>query len=131
MNINFKANGIVLTEAIRDYATKRIETVGKLLGEYRDNAIVDVELSQTTKHHKAGNIFRTEVSIRTSSKRFRVVSVKDDLFASIDDVKEELERKIVAKKERSRTLFRRGAAQVKNVLKGIASIPRRFKRRKN
>lgn len=128
MNINFKANSILLTEAIRDYAEKRIETVGKLLGESREDVVVDVELSQTTKHHKAGNIFKTEITVRNAGRRFRAVSTKEDLYASVDDAKEELEREIVAKKERSQTLFRRGAQQVKNVLKGIASIPRRFRR---
>lgn len=130
MKINFKATSILLTEAIRDYAEKRIETVGKLLGENRDSVVVDVELSQTTKHHKAGNIFRTEMTIRNAGRRFRAVSTKDDLYASIDDAKEELEREIVAKKERSQTLFRKGAQQVKSVLKGIGSLPGKLRFRK-
>ncbi len=131
MNITYKANGIVLTEAIRDYAEKRVETVGRLLGESRENVVVEIELSQTTKHHKTGNIFKTEIIIRNAGKRFRAVSVKDDLYASIDDAKEELEREVVTKKERSQTLFRRGALQVKSILKGIGNLPRRirFKRR--
>ncbi|MBP7831529.1 MAG: ribosome-associated translation inhibitor RaiA [Candidatus Pacebacteria bacterium] len=128
MNINFKATSIVLSDAIRDYAEKRIMTVGKLLGENVDNVIIDVELSQTTKHHKAGEIYKTEIMVRNGGRRIRAVSVKEDLYASIDDAKDELEREIVASKERSRTLFRRGAHQVKNILKGISSIPSRLKR---
>ncbi len=128
MNINFKATSIVLSDAIRDYAEKRIMTVGKLLGENVDNVIIDVELSQTTKHHKAGEIYKTEIMVRNGGRRIRAVSIKEDLYASIDDAKDELEREIVASKERSRTLFRRGAHQVKNILKGISSIPSRLKR---
>jgi ribosomal subunit interface protein len=128
MNINFKATSIVLTEAIRDYAEKRIMTVGKLFGGEGENVTVDVEVSQTTKHHKGGNIFRTEITLKNDGRRFRAVSTKEDLYASIDDAKDELEREIVANKERSRTLFRRGAQQVKSVLKGIARIPSRLRR---
>lgn len=128
MNINFKATSIVLTEAIRDYAEKRIMTVGKLFGGEGESVTVDVEVSQTTKHHKGGNIFRTEITLKNGSRRFRAVSTKEDLYASIDDAKDELEREIVANKERSRTLFRRGAQQVKSVLKGIARIPSRLRR---
>ncbi len=117
-----------MTEAIRDYAEKRIMTVGKLFSGEGDSVTVDVEVSQTTKHHKAGNIFRTEITLRHAGRRFRAVSTKEDLYASIDDAKDELEREIVANKERSRTLFRRGAHQVKNVLKGIAGIPSRLRR---
>ncbi|MEN9582458.1 MAG: hypothetical protein RL641_412 [Candidatus Parcubacteria bacterium] len=129
MNTNYKATNIVLTEAIRGYAEKRIEAVGKLMGEDRDSVVVDIELSQTTKHHKAGNIFRTEITVRNAGKLFRAVSTKEDLYASIDDAKEELEREIVANKERSQTLFRRGAYQVKNILKGIGRIPGKFRRK--
>ncbi|HRH31486.1 MAG TPA: ribosome-associated translation inhibitor RaiA [Candidatus Paceibacterota bacterium] len=128
MNINFKATSIVLSDAIRDYAEKRIMTVGKLLGDNVDNVIIDVELSQTTKHHKAGEIYKTEIMVRNGGRRIRAVSIKEDLYASIDDAKEELEREIVASKERSRTLFRRGAYQVKNILKGISNLPSRLKR---
>jgi ribosomal subunit interface protein len=128
MNINFKATGIVLTEAIRGYAEKRIETVGRLFGEDRDKVVVDVELSQTTKHHKAGNIFRTEITLRNAGRRFRAVSTKEDLYASIDDAKEELEREVVSKKDKSQTLFKRGALRVKNALKGIGDLPKRFRR---
>lgn len=123
MNINFKGTNILLTEAIRSYAEKRIETVVKLFGDQKDATVATVELSQTTKHHKAGHIFRTEITLRNGGRRFRAVSTKDDLYASIDDAKEELEREVVTKKEKSQTLFRRGAAHVKWALKGIGTIP--------
>lgn len=129
MNINFKATGIVLTEPIRDYAEKRIMTVGRLFGEHSGGVIIEVELSQTTKHHKGGNIFKTEIMVRSNGRRIRAVSTKEDLYASIDDAKEELEREIITTKERSQKLFRRGSQQIKNVLKGIGNLGSRFKRR--
>jgi ribosomal subunit interface protein len=129
MNINIKATSIVLSDAIRGYAEKRIESLRKVLGEDTDGVVVDVELSQTTKHHKSGAIFRTEITVRNAGRRFRAVSVKDDLYASIDDAKEEMEHEIINKKERSQTLFRRGAQQIKYVLKGIGNLPRRFRRK--
>lgn len=130
MNINFKATSILLTEAIRGYAEKRIESLSKVFGEDASGVVVDIELSKTTKHHKAGDIFRTEITVRNAGRRYRVVSVKDDLYASIDEAKDELVRDIIAKKERSHTLFLRGSQQIKNIIKGIGNFPSKFRRKK-
>lgn len=129
MNINFKATSIELTDAIRSYAEKRIETLEKIFGDGESSAIFDVELSKTTNHHKSGDIFRTEITARSGGNSYRTVSVMDDLYASIDEAKEELGRKIVAEKGKSQTLYRRGAKQIKNILKGISRIPSRFRKR--
>lgn len=120
MNINFKATNIVLTEAIRSYVTKRIEALGKFIGKEKDDVVIDVEVSQTTKHHKSGNIFRTEITIRNAGRRLRAVSTKDDLYTSIDDAREELERQLTTGKDRKDTLVRRGARSVKKMLKGLS-----------
>src|SRR5258706_7742149 len=99
MNINLKGTNILVTDSIKSYVAKRIESVDRFLGEHKENTAVQVELSQTTKHHKSGSIFRTEINLNSNGKRFRIVSTKDDLYASIDDAKEELEREIVANKD--------------------------------
>lgn len=121
MNINIKATNIVLTEAIRSYVTKRIESLSKLIERVKNDVVIDVEVSQTTKHHKSGGIFKTEVTIRNAGQKFRAVSTKDDLYASIDDAREELERQMTTGKDRSGTLFRRGARSVKKMLKGLSN----------
>ncbi len=130
MNINFKATSIELTDAIRDYAEKRIESILKIFGEDAGETVFDVELSKTTNHHKSGDIFRTEITARSAGNQYRVVFVRDDLYASIDEAKDELMRKIVAEKGKSQTLMRRGSKQIKNILKGIGRIPARFRKRR-
>ena len=120
MNINLKGTNILVTDSIKSYVAKRIESVDRFLGEHKENTAVQVELSQTTKHHKSGSIFRTEINLNSNGKRFRIVSTKDDLYASIDDAKEELEREIVANKDKSVTLFRRGARSIKKMLRGLS-----------
>ncbi len=117
MNTTYKATGTELTDAIREYIDKRLETLGKLVP---DEALVHVEVSQTTKHHKQGDIFRTEIDVRGGGVQARAASQKDDLYAAIDDAREELARVLASKKEKSQTLFRRGAASVKKMLKGLS-----------
>ncbi len=108
-----------LTSAIREYAEKRFASLDKFVRE-ADTGMMEIEVSQTTNHHKQGAIFRAEVKMTADAKEYYAVSEAEDLYAAIDDVKEELERQITAKKDRDISLFRRGARSVKKMLKGIS-----------
>ncbi len=121
INITFKLTGIEGTDAIKDYAIKRLSTLEKLLTSYGPDAQLSVELGQTTKHHKQGEIFRAEVNVLGAGKKTRAVSEKEDLYNAIDDVRAELSRVLISEKDRSSSLFRRGARSVKKMLKGLSS----------
>ncbi len=121
MQINIKATGIELTGAIKDYVEKRLSGLDKFLKDNNEEAYLDVEVGKTTEHHKKGQLFRSEANIRTGNKvMFRAVGEEFDLYASIDAIKEDLERQMTATKDKKTTLFRRGARSVKKMLKGIS-----------
>jgi len=129
MQIRIQATNIELTGAIEEYVRKRLMTLERLLGEDNQIARADVEIGLITRHHKQGNVFRAEVNIHTPRHDFRSSSEAEDLYAAIDDVKEEVEREIVSEKDKSRTLFRRGAVIVKDILKGFGKFKwKRFPR---
>ncbi|HEY4494250.1 MAG TPA: HPF/RaiA family ribosome-associated protein, partial [Candidatus Paceibacterota bacterium] len=44
----------------------------------------------------------------------------EDLYAAIDEVKDTLFREISKNKDRRQTLFKRGAASIKKMLKGLS-----------
>jgi ribosomal subunit interface protein len=118
MNINVKATGMELTSAINEYVNKRLLSIEKFA---KENEIAGhVEVRKTTNHHKQGDVFRAEIDINLGGENFFTVSEKDDLYAAIDDAKEEISRMIIDKKDRKQTLFKRGAMSVKKMLKGIS-----------
>ncbi|MBI2674107.1 MAG: ribosome-associated translation inhibitor RaiA [Candidatus Zambryskibacteria bacterium] len=128
MQINIKATGIELTQAISDYAYKRISTIEKYLDKQSGpSAIAQVEVGKSTRHHKAGNIFRAEVHIIGTNLDAYAVSEMEDLYAAIDVVKDEIVHNVLQLKGRRETLARRSAGMMKNVMKGIISS---FKKRK-
>ena len=128
MKINIKATGIELTQAISDYVYKRIFSIGKYLDQKNNPDIVaQVEVGRSTRHHKAGNIFRAEVHIMGTNLDAYAVSEMEDLYAAIDIVKDEIVRNIVHLKGKRETLSRRGAGIMKNIMNGIISS---FKKRK-
>lgn len=118
MNINIKATNIELTDAINDYINKRLSPISKF--EKKGKILSRVEVGRTTNHHKKGDVFRAEIFIEINGTEFYAFSEKDDLYAAIDEAKEDLSRQVINNKDRKQTLFKRGASSVKKMLKGVS-----------
>lgn len=128
MNITTKATNIEITPAIADYIEKKFSAFDKFVQSDMASSRCDVEVGKTTRHHRSGDVFRAEVNLHIDGKSFYAVSELDDLYAAIDVVKDEIIRQVTSQKEKTNTLYRRGALHVKNILKGI-DIRGRFKRK--
>lgn len=107
-----------MTDAIRDYVTKRVESLEKFIKD--DSATVYVEVGKTTHHHKNGDFFKAEFDIRSSGQKFFASSEKEDLYSAIDDAKEEVQRTMTYQKDKKENLYRRGARSVKKMVKGLS-----------
>lgn len=121
MQIKIRSANFELTPAIEEYITRKVNSLEKFFGK-KDSLICNFEIGKTTEHHKSGDIFRAEINIVTSgSSQIYAVAEESDLYAAIDVVRDEAEREIVSNKNKRETLFRRGAAKIKNILKGITN----------
>ncbi len=120
MQINLQSKNIRLTDDVRDYALKRVTNLEKLLANLKGEVKVLFEISRSTKHHKAGDVFHADCSITIDGDNFYGASDSQDLYAAIDEVKEILFNEINKDKDRRQTLFRRGAASIKKMLKGLS-----------
>ena len=100
MNIaSLKATNLELTDAIRDYAVKRVESLEKLMQDFNP-VDVDIEVGQTTKGQNKGPIFRAEINMQIPGTLLRAVEMGEDLYEAIDKVKDQLRRQIVDYKEK-------------------------------
>ncbi len=120
MQINIKGTGMELTEAVKEYIGKRLNSIEKYQKSENGEVSAEVEVGKMTEHHKKGDWFKAEVNLRGDSGLFRAVSTQSDLYAAIDDVKEQLERQLTGMKDKKQTLYKRGARSVKKMLKGIS-----------
>lgn len=119
MNIKIRAINFDITPAIDDYVTKKISSLEKFLDENKE-ILCEVEIGKTTQHHNKGDVFKAEVNITVpGGKQVYAVTEESDLYMAIDVVRDEAERLIVSQKKKGDTLFRKGATQVKNLLKRI------------
>ncbi len=120
MTKNVKATNIEITPAIGEYIEKRFAIFERFApGGNSTSMHAEIEVGKTTKHHKSGDYFKAEVNLKMAGKSFYAVSEKDDLYAAIDEVKDEIVHQITSEKDKSKTLTRRGAAKIKNILKGL------------
>ena len=123
MQINLQAKNIELTEAIRNYALKRVTNLEKLLSgiETKGGEVkVSLEVNKSTNHHKSGPVFHADCLIKLDGKEFYTSADTDDLYAAIDEVKETLFHDIQKNKDRRQTLIVRGARSIKKMMKGLS-----------
>lgn len=115
MNISIKATHIELTPALKDYTEKRLTSIEKYVGA---EAQCIAEIGKLSDHHKQGDIFNAEVTVTTVlGKVHHVSSHKADLYEAIDDVRDELISALTSAKGKKEALWKRGAQQIKNILK--------------
>src|SRR3990167_10877325 len=108
MQINLQGKHMELTEAIKDYVSKRVTNLEKLLSRIeqgRGKVMVNFEVSKSTNHHKSGEIFHADCLIKIDGKEFYGSSDKEDLYEAIDDVKDSLYNEINKNKDKNQTLF--------------------------
>jgi ribosomal subunit interface protein len=118
MQIKIKTTNIEMTDAISSYVEEKLQSLEKFAVPHNEeNPLLYVEIGKTTNHHQSGDIFRAEVSMNVRGRQFRAVSEKDDLYAAIDDMRAELARLLTSHKTKERSLARRGASMIKNILR--------------
>ena len=108
-----------ITADIKDYLYKKLAHLEKFLDSTDESILCEVELGKTTRHHRGGDVFRTEINLHIAGKNLRAVSETDELFASIDTAKDEMARELQLNKDKKVSLLKRSGAQIKNILKGI------------
>ena len=108
-----------LTPAISEYTTKKISQLEKFVASGDTSAAVDIEVGKTTAHHHAGDIFRAEFNLFVGGTQYNAASQKEDLYAALDDVKDEIARELSKTKTRTRDLARRGGAAIKDMVRGF------------
>ena len=108
-----------LTDAISDYVLSRLDRVEKFA---KDEEVTGyVEIGKTTNHHKQGaDEYKAEFDVIVRKDRYFAMAEANDLYAAIDQAKEEVVNKITHTKDRKQTLFRRGAKSVKKMIKGLS-----------
>ena len=104
--------GIPASSEVEEYIGKKLGFLEKLLSHYAEDtneALFEVEVGKTTEHHQKGNVYRAEINFTAGGVRLRAVAVKDDLYAALDDAKDEMQKELRRNKEKQIAKDRRPA----------------------
>lgn len=120
MKINIQGKNIEITHAIHDYVLKRVTNLEKLLSGMEGDVQVNFEIGKSNNHHKNGEVFHADCSIKINGKNFHASVDTEDLYGAIDSIKDKLFHEINKDKNRAQTLLYRGARSVKKMMKGLS-----------
>ena len=88
-----------LTEATKQYVDRRLSSLADICEKYSP-CDVAVEVGKTSQHHQKGEVFMAELNMTIPGETLRATSTQEDLYAAIDDAKDELKRQLVDRKAR-------------------------------
>ena len=89
MKIQITGRGIELTEAIKDYASKKTESLNKF---YNDRVLrAEIILGINSRHHNKGNMFFAECKLQVPGKDLFASKQADTLYKGIDMIRDYLE----------------------------------------
>ncbi len=94
-----QATNIDLTDALRNYVTEKVESVSRFAKRF-EPCDVAIEVGKTSEHHNKGDVFFAEINVAVLGDVVRAHSERDDLYAAIDEAKDDVKRQLIDKKEK-------------------------------
>jgi putative sigma-54 modulation protein len=117
---NIKTTGLEMTPAIGSYIDEKLSNIERFINATDESSVIaDLEIGKTTEHHKSGEIFKAELNLQIAGQLLRAVATKEDLYAAIDEIKDEMIMQINTSHKKKNTMIRKGGRAVKNLLRGI------------
>ncbi|MBU3926089.1 ribosome-associated translation inhibitor RaiA [Patescibacteria group bacterium] len=119
MKVNIKATNIKLTPALKTLIEHKIGNLDKFISHPDGGIQAWVEVGMTTKGQQSGEIYRAEIQITIPhvDKGVRVESTSTDLYAAIEQAKDEMKVELRRLKDKKISLSRYGARIIKDTLK--------------
>src|SRR3989338_3688879 len=119
MNIRIKATNYVLTPEVESYLSERLKSLEKFIGADLDVVRCEVELGRDAGRPRHGaNILFAEIAIIVPGRdRVYARNNSESVNGAIDDVKEEVERKLLRERKLHRRIFRKGGAILKRIMR--------------
>ncbi len=91
MQINTTGKNIELTEAIKDYVDKKINSLEKF---YDKISLAHVIVGIENHHHQKGDVFICECKLNLTGEDLFISKTEQDLYKAIDKVRDHLEEEL-------------------------------------
>ena len=99
------------------YIDNKLEYLEKHLAVGSDDGvIVDFSVGKHGDHHKHGDVYRADMNLQVGGTLLRAEASDEDLYATVDKIKEEMAREIKSFKEKRGDLEVGGNREAKKEL---------------
>lgn len=101
MRISLQGSKLLLTDALKEYVTKRLMPLERYLKRFeRDgDVLLEVEIARSTRHHRKGDVYYIELNLSLPKKMIRIEQDDADVRAGIDVAHQRLKAAVEAYKE--------------------------------
>lgn len=88
-----------ITDAIRAFVEEKVQVLEKMTKNW-EPAELRIEVGKTTNHHAKGPYFKAEMQLSIPGEVLRAVEEAEDLYESVDKVRDNLRRQLKEYQER-------------------------------
>lgn len=115
LKVHFK--DIMDEQDAQSYAEKKLTPLEKFVKRDIDSIKWNLRLTRN-EHGTTAHSFNAEASLRTSKKNFGATAEAESLYAAIDELKDELQKKMSRFKGKRISLLKKGGREMKRMLRG-------------
>ncbi len=118
MQINITHHNFELTESIKNYINEKLGQIENHISLKDDQIMsLNVEVGKISSHHKHGNHYEVKSKLRYGSRNIHVNTVNEDLYKSIDEMKDKLMLEVASSEDKNRSMMKRFARRFKSFIK--------------
>ncbi len=93
------ATNVDMTDAMNAYATEKVMSLERVAQRF-EPCDAAIEVGKTSEHHNKGDVFFAEINMTIPGRALRARVVTDDLYAAIDQAKDDMKRQLVDVKDK-------------------------------
>lgn len=117
MNIIIKTAKYELSPESEAMVKEKLVAIEKLLGGEAATALLEVEVTEAPAEGRSAEPYRLVARLTTNGRVYHAEAVKPSPESAADRVREDLSAEIRHERGRAKTLWKRGRAAVKNMLR--------------
>lgn len=116
MKVNINHGNLELTEAIKSYASSKLEIISKYVKD-KEDSLLRIDFAKVSLHHKHGDFYEVKAHLKDADRNIHVEAVSEDVYKSIDEVKDKMVNEIATGGDKKRSLFKKMARRFKDLIR--------------
>ena len=114
MNVNFNYNNHAEAQALTKITEQKLGSLKKFIAD-NQSVICDAEFDKVAANNK-GSIFHFAVNLQLEGELYRADATEESFEAAVDEVRDELDKKLRRTKSRKDTLGKRAGRAMKRLI---------------